>query len=482
MFKKFSDYKRSKDQLNEASETNGKKSENDLGLGAKITLGDNNDYLPFEVSDDPKSESYGKNKNLAPIIRAFKDGANWGWSRDDKNGNDKPVKIGSKKLYLAGGAVRSHLKGEKPRNIELVTNASPDEVYHILKQNDFNYLKDEEPKAAKGKNFWITKTNKNGRPFAFGVQVNEDEFELEVFRKTPRGIEHDSDDPEPGTHKDDASGRDFTINSMYILLSNDNGPNKELVDFHSGIHDLKNKKVTPIGGMKALDEHPSRVIRMIRFMHADGDPKKLTDDEKESIKNASKNLKKVDKKYMMKEFRKGFKGDTRKYLSLASDLGITDSLFPGKFFDSKLPKELSEIEDADMPLAYALRLNNPDHLRGLDLDNLNKILVLIKLLNLKSLDQNNLDDLTNCYNQSDISTRKLQDWALKIGNVDPKLVQGFIAHCRSPRVKVSFSDQGKDKVHDDFADLIDPFNGELDDERAKSRRKEIEYRNFLSKL
>ena len=107
------------------------------GVGAKISLGDGNDFQPFEISDDPKSEHYGKNKNLSPIVREFKQGANWGWSRDDSTGNDKPVKIGGKKLFLAGGAVRDHLTGRKARNIELATNASPDEVYHVLKQNGF---------------------------------------------------------------------------------------------------------------------------------------------------------------------------------------------------------------------------------------------------------------------------------------------------------------------------------------------------------
>jgi len=115
----------------------------DLGaIGTKVSLGDNNDYLPFEVSDDPKSEHYGKNKNLAPVVRAFKQGANWGWSRDDASGNDKAVKITGKKLYLSGGAVRDHLKGIKARNIELATNASPDEVYHLLKQNGFEFVND----------------------------------------------------------------------------------------------------------------------------------------------------------------------------------------------------------------------------------------------------------------------------------------------------------------------------------------------------
>ena len=52
----------------------------DNALGSKITLGDGDDYEPFVISNDPKSEHYGKNRNLADIVKAFKEGANWGWS------------------------------------------------------------------------------------------------------------------------------------------------------------------------------------------------------------------------------------------------------------------------------------------------------------------------------------------------------------------------------------------------------------------
>ena len=43
-------------------------------LSSKVSLGDGNDYEPFTVSDDKNSEHYGKNKNLAPVVRAFKKG------------------------------------------------------------------------------------------------------------------------------------------------------------------------------------------------------------------------------------------------------------------------------------------------------------------------------------------------------------------------------------------------------------------------
>ena len=124
----FSKYKLLRESAGEISNSQ----DGHNAVGSKISLGDGNKFPPFEISDDPKSENYGKNKNLAPVVRAFKQGANWGWSRDDSTGNDKPVKINSKKIYLTGGTVRDHLLGKKPRDYELATNASLDEVYHIL--------------------------------------------------------------------------------------------------------------------------------------------------------------------------------------------------------------------------------------------------------------------------------------------------------------------------------------------------------------
>ena len=104
----FQEYKNLRESVEEKD-----KSGEAQPLGAKISLGDGNDFEPFQISDDPKNQHYGKNKNLAPIVRAFKGGGNWGWSRDDSSGEDKPVKIGSKKLFLTGGATRDQIKKKK---------------------------------------------------------------------------------------------------------------------------------------------------------------------------------------------------------------------------------------------------------------------------------------------------------------------------------------------------------------------------------
>lgn len=500
-FKSFKNYKILKESTNASEDSEGKKdkSGNSEALGAKISLGDNNDFEPFVVSDDSKSEHYGKNKNLAPIVRAFKAGGNWGWSKDDSSGSDKPVKIGGKKLYLAGGAVRDHLSNKKARNIELATNASPDEVYHLLKQNSFQFIKKdgsatkpkgEQTNKREGSNqvFWVEQSNKNGRPFVFGLKVNEDEFELECFTKSPRGVDGDR---EPGTQGDDSSSRDFTMNGMYILLSNDNGPNKELTDYHGGIHHMSSGKVVPIGDMKKkFSEDPKRLMRYMRFMNGYGDSKKVSSEDKDTIsKLGPELLQKLDPSTKMSEFKKGMDKDDcdgRDFLKLFSDFGLLDSLFPGKMVDKNLPKELSEMGDKQMPLAWVLRDNPPEMLGdiGLESSDMKKIGFLIKSLKMsENIDGDSLSDLTNGFMSSGISGRKLREWGTKLGKLDGDLIDAFIGYSKSPRVKVYVSEEeGGEKIDDAFLDLVDPFTGDQDGQGIENRKKTLELNNFKKQL
>lgn len=492
--KSFNEYKLLKENDEKSSE---KSSDQSNALGSKVTLGDGNQFPAFEISDDTKSEHYGKNKNLAPIVRAFKQGANWGWSKDDASGTDKPVKISGKKVYLSGGSVRDHLLGKKPRNVELATNASPDEVYHIFKQNGFEFINEKgEEKAPKEslnkkesstQQFWVKKKNKNGRPFTFGIRVNEDEYELEVFMKTPRG--NVDKDLESGTQSEDASGRDFTINGMYILLSNDNGPNKELNDYFGGMHHLKSKKVSSIGNMNSkFEEDPSRILRYVRMLSSYGDPKKVSEEERETVRKSAKNLGKLDRKSIMGEFKKGMDkedSDPREYLRSFKDLGLIDQIFPGKILDTEFPKELSEIGDKYMPLAWMLRMNDPSSLEDLELEpqDLQKIGFLIKSLGIgENVDEKRLSELTTGYISSGVSSIKLREFTTKLGGIDPSVVDAFINYTKQPRIKVYANVDGTEKVAEPFADLIDSFTGTPNYNKIDERKKKLELEQFKKQL
>lgn len=460
-------------------------------LTSKVSLGDGNDFMPFMVSDDPNSEFYGKNKSLAPVVRAFKKGGNWGWSKDDGSGEDKPVKVGAKKLFLTGGALRDHLAGKKPRNIELATNCSPDEVYHILSQNKFEFLGDGNQALGQAPNaklcFWVKDKDKKGRPYSFGIRVKGDEFELSVFTKTSKG--EDGKVLEPGNHGDDASSRDFTINSMYLLLSQDNGPNKEVHDFFGGMHHLKDGRVAAVGSMEQkLKEDPVRALRFARMLTRYGDPNKVPEEDKIAIRNSVEHLSKLKPKAIMDEFMKGLNyddTDTRGYLKTYDQLGLLGSIFPGMNLDTKLPKELRELGDKHAPIAWMLRNHDPKEVEGSlggnwKPEDLKKIVFLIKSLSMQDgMDEDTLQDLIQSYMQSGVSSRKLKTWATKLGGKHEGLVDAFLQHAQSPRVQSHTSKpDGTEAVAEEFADLKDPFTGELQHEAVEFRKKSMELENF----
>jgi tRNA nucleotidyltransferase/poly(A) polymerase len=460
-------------------------------ITSKITLGDNNDFPPFMVSDDPNSQFYGKNSGLAPLIRAFKKGGNWGWSKDEKSGEDKPVKMGSKKLFLTGGALRDHLFGKKARNIELVTNSSPDEIYHTLVQNGFQFVGEENANHAPQStaHFSVKKKDKRGRPWSFAVKVKNDEYELSVFTKTLKDEEGQT--MEPGSHADDASNRDFTINAMYLLLSNDNGPNKELFDFYGGMRHLLDGKIASVGNLQQkLKEDPIRALRYARMMARYGNPRKIPEDDRNILKSSADYLTKMKPVDIMDEFMKGMNYediDPRMYLKIFKHLGLLGNLFPGMQLDTKFPKELRELGDKHAPIAWMLRHHGPEDIESRLAtiwrpSDLKKILFFIKSLQKldANMDGDALEDLVQSYLQSGLSSRKLKMWACRLGGKTEQLVDAFLQHTQSPRVQVYSG--GASQPTDPFSDLANPFDGTINNEVAETRKRNMEWQNFQSLL
>lgn len=457
-----------------------------VGVASKTSLGDGNDFKPFTVSDDPNSEHYGANSSLAPVVRAFKKGANWGWSKDDKTGEDKAVKISGRKLFLSGGAVRDHLAGKKPRNIELTTNASPDEIYHILKQNEFQFEGDSDGDSGK-QSFWVMEKDVNGRPCKFGIRVKNDEFELSVFSANAKGVPGEF---KPGTQEEDAASRDFTMNALSLALTNDNGPNKDVQDFFGGMHHLKGGQVVPIGDFsQKLSEDPMRALRYARMQTRYGKPDSIQPKDKEALMAIIPKLASCDRGKVCDEFSKIFNyedTDARDAMQTYGDLGVLDGIFPGMQLDKKLPKELKEIGDKHMPLAYMMRQNPPEEIEfnmtGFQPEILKKIMFLINSLGIsENVDPTTLSQLRNDYFGSGITSRGLKSWTTKIAHKDERLIDAFIEHVRSPRVMIYKSDTSND-IHEDFKDFVNPFTGKLNPENVEDHRKQLEHRNFLAIL
>jgi len=277
---------------------------------------------------------------------------------------------------------------------------------------------------------------------------------------------------------------------MSILLSNDNGDNKDLHDFYGGMHHLANGKIQSIGDMEdSFTKDPSRMLRFGRMISGYGKPENVTDDEKCLCQKLSGLLSNLDPADVMDDFKKGMNKDdcdSRKHLQIFSDLGLLGSIFPDKSIEESFPKELTELGDRNMSLAWMLRHNHPAELANIGLGSDDgKVAFLVKSLNLgEGLNETHLDDLTTNFTRSGISSRKLKDWATVMGGIEEGVVDAFLKHATSPRVKVYIlKDDGEEGVSEDFQDLFDPFTGQaLDMNLVEGRKKALEFKNFQKAL
>lgn len=142
--------------------------------------------------------------------------------------------------YFAGGAVRDMIMKKKYKDIDIATDAVPDEIIKLFKKC-----------ILVGKQFGVIK-----------VIINKIEFEITTFRTDINYI--DGRHPHSikfATAEEDAKRRDFTINALFYDLKN-----KKIIDYVNGIADIKNKIIRAVGNpIERFEEDKLRMIRAIRF-------------------------------------------------------------------------------------------------------------------------------------------------------------------------------------------------------------------------
>lgn len=149
--------------------------------------------------------------------------------------------------YLVGGCVRDLLAGIHPKDFDIATNASPQQVKKKI------------PNAyIIGKRFRLVL-----------VKRGDTQFEVATFRRTASNDELSSEDNMIegdnffGTAEEDAKRRDFTINGLFY----DPGSHR-LIDYVSGIKDIESETLRMIGDPKArFIEDPIRILRAVRLSH-----------------------------------------------------------------------------------------------------------------------------------------------------------------------------------------------------------------------
>ncbi|MFT3665987.1 polynucleotide adenylyltransferase PcnB [Piscinibacter sp.] len=171
--------------------------------------------------------------------------------------------------YIVGGAVRDLLLGLRPKDFDVATSATPEEVKALFRRAFII-----------GRRFRIVHV-------VFGRGRDHEVIEVSTFRalidaaaaeqvagneKTSKGELADKTsvvdasgrvlrDNVWGPQIEDAARRDFTVNAMYY------DPQRELlVDYHGGLADAKKKLLRMIGDPATrYREDPVRIIRVVRF-------------------------------------------------------------------------------------------------------------------------------------------------------------------------------------------------------------------------
>lgn len=146
--------------------------------------------------------------------------------------------------YLVGGCIRDLLLGYEPKDFDIATNATPEQIKKL-----FNHSR------IIGRRFKLVHVIFSARKF----------IEVATFRSSKSNKTSNKGmvlrDNYYGSLKDDVFRRDFTVNSLYFDIKK-----SEVIDYVNGLNDLKELKINMIGDpSERFEEDPVRMIRAVRF-------------------------------------------------------------------------------------------------------------------------------------------------------------------------------------------------------------------------
>ncbi|HEX7642323.1 MAG TPA: polynucleotide adenylyltransferase PcnB [Burkholderiaceae bacterium] len=149
------------------------------------------------------------------------------------------------KAFVVGGAVRDLLTGVKPKDFDIATDATPEQVKRLFRRAFII-----------GRRFQIVH-----------VMMGQEQLEVTTFRGSSADAAPKDEhgrvlrDNTFGEQHEDAVRRDFTINAMYY-----DPATQTVLDYHGGVQDVRSKTLRMIGVPEArYREDPVRLLRVVRF-------------------------------------------------------------------------------------------------------------------------------------------------------------------------------------------------------------------------
>lgn len=155
--------------------------------------------------------------------------------------------------YIVGGAIRDLLLGLEPKDFDVATNATPEEVRALFRRSRII-----------GRRFRIVH-------FTYGneiVEVSTFRANCSIDSNTGIAAQEHADqhgrllhDNIFGSQEEDVMRRDFTVNALFY-----NPATEEIIDYLDGYEDIKAKRLRMIGEpVQRYREDPVRMLRAVRL-------------------------------------------------------------------------------------------------------------------------------------------------------------------------------------------------------------------------
>ena len=241
---------------------------------------------------------------------------------------------------LVGGAVRDLLLGRHPKDFDVATDATPEEVSRLFRNCRLI-----------GRRFRLAHVH-------FGRQI----IEVATFR-APHGESHAEHHDELGRIlrdnvygeiHDDVWRRDFTANALYYNIAD-----FAIIDYVGGVEDIANRRLRLIGDQQTrYREDPVRMLRAIRFAAKLGFT--IEDSCRQAILELGPLLDEIPPARLFEEVLKLFhSGHARESFDWLQEYGLLQYLFPDAVEELDAPVNAEFVRLAMQSTDDRVRLDKP---------------------------------------------------------------------------------------------------------------------------
>jgi poly(A) polymerase/tRNA nucleotidyltransferase (CCA-adding enzyme) len=215
--------------------------------------------------------------------------------------------------YIVGGCVRDFLRGIKPEDWDVTTNAKPKEVRKIFPKSFYE-----------NKFLTVTVQTESKNPKLKEIEVTTYRLEAKYTDKR-----HPDEIRFAKTIKEDLARRDFTVNAIAICLT-PGVKQVKIIDFFNGQKDLEEKIIRAVGNPdERFSEDALRMMRAVRFAVTLGEGWKIEEKTKKAIEKNSVGIGAISKERIGDELMKIIMSEkAMEGVELLRELGLLKYIIP----------------------------------------------------------------------------------------------------------------------------------------------------------